>query len=454
MQGSNASVFDSTLYSPLFTQAKMKQIWSDENLISTWLTFEVTIAKVQASLGLIPASAPSSIAQVCQLDNIDWPRLAHDTRSVGMAIKPLVEQLAELGDEQVKKYLHWGCTTQDLLDTSLAMRIKQTLDVVRSQLLLLGDELQAMATQHQATVMVARTNAMDALPTTWGLHVCGYLQEVTRHLLRLEQLYPRAITGMYGGAVGNLSSIGEHGLEVRKELFSALALTEPKGLGNASLDHIAELVQFFALIHGTLCRIANDTETMGRASIGELREGEQGGGSSTMPHKANPRAANMIQTLSRMGWMYASGAPNMLDQSDVRSASMRVLNWSLVPESALAISTALERAHGLVANLVVNQQQMHANFAASRHFIMSEALMMKAAQKVGRSEGYHAIQAAIANAPEQGDLATILKQNAQVLAILSAEDIDAACDPKHYLGCNQALIDETLQQYREVAGKA
>ncbi|PSU36454.1 class-II fumarase/aspartase family protein [Photobacterium lutimaris] len=450
MPGSNVSVFDSTLYSPLFTQHEMKGIWSDDNLIQSWLTFEITIARVQAIQGLIPQQAVVSIEAVCNASNIDWPRLAQDTQTVGMAIKPLVDQLTEQGDDHVKKYLHWGCTTQDLLDTSLAMRVKQTLDLVRTQLVSLGNQLEKMAIAHKHTVMVARTNSMDALPTTWGLQVSSYLQEITRHIVRLDNLYPRATTGMYGGAVGNLSSIGPQGLAVRKGLFAELGLTEPKGLGNASLDNIAELIQFFALVHGTLCRIANDTETMGRAPMAEVREGESGGGSSTMPHKANPRAANMIQTLSRMGWMYASSAPNLMDQHDVRSASMRVLNWSLVPESSLAVSTALERAQRLVANLVVNKPRMRDNFEASRNFIMSEAVMMKVADKVGRGEGYSKVKAAIANAHDTGSLADVLKLDGEVSAILSPDEIDDACNPQLYLGCNDALIDETVAQYRQL----
>lgn len=450
MPGSNVSVFDSTLYSPLFTQKEMKRIWSDDNLIQSWLTFEVSIARVQAELGLLPKQAVRSIETVCDANNIDWVRLAQDTQTVGMAIKPLVDQLTEEGDDHVKKYLHWGCTTQDLLDTSLAMRVKQTLDLVRGQLTTLGDQLETMAIAHKQTVMVARTNSMDALPTTWGLQVSSYLQEVTRHIVRLDDLYPRATTGMYGGAVGNLSSIGPQGLAVRKGLFAELGLTEPKGLGNASLDNIAELIQFFALIHGTLCRIANDTETMGRAPIAEVREGESGGGSSTMPHKANPRAANMIQTLSRMGWMYASSAPNLMDQHDVRSASMRVLNWSLVPESSLAVSTALERAQRLLANLVVNKGRMQDNFEASRNFIMSEAVMMKVAGKAGRGEGYSKVKTAIAHAPNEGSLADVLKQDSEVSAILSPDEIDEACNPLNYLGSNDELIDETIALYRKV----
>lgn len=451
MLGQNTSVFDSDLYSPLFTQKEMKQVWSDTNLIHCWLRFETAIAKVQAQLGIIPSEAAEAIKQACETIEIDWQRLSADTESVGMAIKPLIDQVCEHGDDQVKQYLHWGCTTQDLLDTSLAMRLKQSLTIIRRQLHELGEQLKSMTIEHKDTVCVARTNSMDALPTTWGLQVSSYLQEISRHIVRLDALHSRATTGMYGGAVGNLSSIGSQGLSVRKALFIELELTQPQGLNNGSLDNIVEVVQFFALIHGSLCRIANDVETMGRASIAELREGEGGGGSSTMPHKANPRASNIIQTLSRMGWMYASSAPNMMDQQDLRAASMRMLNWSLVPESALTVSTSLERAIRLIKHLIVNEQTMKDNFAASRNFIMSEAVMMTLAKKVGRNNSYLALKDAVAQAATTDSLEQALRATSSISDILTDQEIAEACNPQNYLGCNQELIQEAIQQFEQVA---
>lgn len=450
MFGTNISVFDSALYSPLFTQKEMKKIWVDDNLLQSWIDFEVAISKVQSELGVIPINAAISIKKVCDSFHVDWPRMAVDTEKVGMAIKPLIDQISEQGDDYVKQYLHWGCTTQDLLDTSLAIRLKQTLIMVRQQLVELGTELKIMSMQHKDTVCVGRTNSMDALPTTWGLQVSSYLQEITRHISRLDTIYPRAITGMYGGAIGNLSSSGEQGLEIRRRLFEELELTEPQGLNNGSLDSIAELVQYFALIHGSLCRIANDVELMGRAPIAEVCEGEIGGGSSTMPHKSNPRASNMIQTLSRMGWMYASSAPNLMDQQDLRAASMRVLNWTLVPEASLAVSTSLERAHRLIKNLIVNKENMRSNFSASRNFIMSESVMMVAAKKIGRSHSYQIVQTALSEADDTSMLDEILKANTQVREILTESEIDLACDPINYLGSNDALINESVINFDRV----
>lgn len=447
MQASQSSVFDSELYSSLFTQPEMKGIWSDENLIHCWLAFESTVAQVQAELAIIPHEAATEIAAACQTLDIDWPRLAVETRSVGMAIKPLIDQIADAGSPLVKKYLHWGCTTQDLLDTALAMRMKQTLQLLRSQLMQLGAALKTMALAHRHTVMVARTNSVDASATTWGLHVSSYLAEVTRHLQRLDLLFPAATTGLYGGAVGNLASVGWQGMAIRKQLMDALGLSCPVGMSNASQDHVVEAVQFFALVHGTLCRMANDVETQGRTSIAELREGEGGGGSSTMPHKTNPRASNMIQTLARMGWTYASGATGLLDQCDVRSASARVLNWTLVPESALALSASLDRAVRLFTHLVVDKEKMRSNFAASKNFIMSESVAMKLAEKVGRGTAYDLMKALLKDADGSQDLLQCVLASQQVRAALTEAEIVAACDPLSYLGCNDALIDETLAAF-------
>ncbi|SUT90893.1 MULTISPECIES: class-II fumarase/aspartase family protein [Actinobacillus] len=444
------SVFDTYMYSPLFTQTEMKKIWSEEYQIKCWLQFEKTVAKVQAKLGIIPYEAVPAIQLACDNLIIDWLRLSEETQVVGMPIKPIIDQITDNGDELVKKYLHWGCTTQDLLDSSLAIRLRESLILIRNQLINLGEQLEDSILKHQHTVMVARTNAIDASATTWGLQVSSYLNEICRHIIRLDQLYPRVIVGMYGGAVGNLASVGDLGMEVRNQLCIELGLAVPKGLNNASQDQNVEVIQFFALIHGTLCRIANDIEIMCRTPIYEASEGQKGGGSSTMPHKTNPRDCNMLQTLSRMGWMYASGAPNMLDQQDVRSASMRMLSWNMMPEACLAISTALCRAEQLFKNLIINTDRMRENFNASYYFIMSESVMMTLADKIGRQSAYKLMQKVLSGNNKLQSMMDLLLCNQEINKVLSADEIMSACEPMNYLGCNDQLIQESLVSFNQL----
>ncbi|EFP4109134.1 adenylosuccinate lyase family protein [Shigella boydii] len=450
MYGKQTTVFDSDLYSSLFTQEDMRDIWSDNNLLRCWLRFETTVARTQSDLGIIPQQAADDIEQACCELNVDWPALAQGTRNVGMAIKPFIDQIASSGTPLVSQYLHWGCTTQDLLDTGLAMRLQQSLQLIYQQVISLGDEMKNMALHHARTVMVARTNSVDASATTWGLHVSGYLVEICRHLQRLQQIYPRAITGLFGGAVGNLASVGEQGIELRARLMQALGLNTPCGINNASQDTIVEVVQCFALIHGTLCRLANDIETMGRTPIAEVFEGEGGGGSSTMPHKANPRASNMIQTLARMGWMYASGAPAMLDQQDVRAASMRVLNWTILPEVSQTISTSLMRAKNMLSHLKINAEKMRDNFNCSKYFIMSESLTMSLARKIGREPAYNLVKNILNHASGEYDFISIARTNSDIVKILTIEEIIEACDPVSYIGCNDDLITETVNHFNQI----
>ncbi|MDO8234745.1 MULTISPECIES: class-II fumarase/aspartase family protein [Citrobacter] len=450
MFGKQTTVFDSDLYSSLFTHERMREIWSDDNLLRCWLRFEVTVARIQSELGIIPERAATEIAQACQEIQIDWPTLAKETQTVGMAIKPLIDQISAFGTPLVSQFLHWGCTTQDLLDSGMAMRLQQTLQLLRQQLLDVGEAMKAMAIRHTRTVMVARTNSVDASATTWGLHVCSYLTEINRHLARLQQLYPRAVTGLFGGAVGNLASVGEQGMETRERLMLALGLNVPCGINNASQDAVVEVVQFFALVHGTLCRLANDVETMGRTPIAEVFEGEGGGGSSTMPHKVNPRASNMMQTLARMGWMYASGAPAMLDQQDVRAASMRVLNWTILPEASNALSTSLTRAKNLLSHLIINEEKMRANFDCSKHFIMSESLTMKLAAKIGRESAYNLLKKLLKNATGEQNFMEVVLASPEIRTSLSVAEITAACEPLSYIGANDALIAETIAEFERV----
>jgi 3-carboxy-cis,cis-muconate cycloisomerase len=209
--------------------------------------------------------------------------------------------------------------------------------------------MKAMALRHARTVMVARTNSVDASATTWGLHVCSYLAEINRHLTRLQQLYPRAVTGLFGGAVGNLASVGKQGMETRQRLMLALGLNVPCGINNASQDAVVEVVQFL-LLFTARCVVWPTMSKPWDARRLQKYSKERAVADPTPCHKVNPRASNMVQTLARMGWMYASGAPAMLDQQDVRAASMRVLNWTILPEASNALSTSLTRKESAFAS--------------------------------------------------------------------------------------------------------
>lgn len=439
----------SALIDPLFSTEQMSAIWSDESLIESWLEVERAISRALAKVGLLPAGALSQIEEAARIENIDLEVVRRETRRQGMPIKPLVDQVIAVGGPEVGRWFHWGATTQDVLDSGQALRLGRTVDLLKRQLEGVALRLVEMADAHRRTPMVGRTNSQDAMPTSWGLQVASFLAELLRHRERLIDLRPRATMGMFGGAVGHLSSLGSKGMQVRALVLAELGLTPPRGAWNGSQDGVAEFVQFTALVQGSLVRLANDVETMGRTAVGELRRATRQGPSSTMPHKTNPRDANMIQSLFQLGAMYAGQAVQLMNQVDVRAASKRVVSWRIVPEAARGLAASLDRADSMLRELVVDEARMRRNFEHSRGFVLSEPIMFLLAEKVGRDEAYTILREALgAEAGSERSLQEILAGDGKVRAHMSEAELEEACRPEAHLGNAEALIDEVLAAAR------
>lgn len=441
LQGS--SVFDSAIYQDMFATKEMREIFSDARLIEHWLRFEVELAAVQADLGVIPKETAQAIALAAVPANIDLNKLRERTNKVGRPIEPLLSLIDETGGKQVSDYLHFGGTTQDVLDTGTALQIKQALTIVQRDLKKLVLQIAALAKKHRATPMVARSNGQDAVPTTFGMLLASYMTELQRDAIRLEASRQRVLVGQYGSAVGTLSSAGPKGLKIRAELMKRLGLKEPDISWNASRDNFAELVQVMALIHGALNRIATDVNIWSRTADNQINEGE-GGASSTMPQKRNPRASEFIGGLAHMAYMRAGGAYAMLDQSETRQGAPWITEWSTIPEMFLLTAQSLERANALFSNLIVRPEVMQARFDDSRGYVMAEAVLSFIAPKIGRGEAYHLVKDAIKAAPAGATLREVILHTPRLLELMSEDNIDRVLDPKNYLGSAPEMVDAAV----------
>jgi 3-carboxy-cis,cis-muconate cycloisomerase len=444
---SNASVFDSEIYRDLFTTSEMQAVFSDARLISYWLKFEVELAAAQASLGVIPVEAAQAIAKAARPDNIDIAKLRAGTNNVGRAIEPLLVQITAAGDKQVKDFLHWGGTTQDTMDTATVLQIRDGLAIIRRDLRKLVLVLADKATQYRATPMVARTNGQDAVPTTFGMLLASYMAELRRHLDRLDAATERVLVGQYGSAVGTLSSAGPEGLKVRAALMQRLGLREPDLSWNASRDNYAEVVQTLALMHGTMNRIAIDVNLWSRTADNAVNEGE-GGASSTMPQKRNPRASEFMGGLAYLAKMRAAGALSMLDQSETRQGAPWISEWSTIPEMFMLTAATLDRANGLFVKLIVRPDVMLEEFNDSKGFVMAEAVMMHIAPKIGREPAYDLIKDAIKTAPLGTSFKEVIQKSPRLLELVGATNIDHVLDPRNYLGAAPTMVDAAVAKAR------
>ncbi len=441
------SVYDSQIYGLLFSSPEMQAVFNDESLIRYWLRYEVELAKAQAECGVIPKEAAQAIAKVAVPENINRDALRTATRKVGRPVDGLVKQIRKL-DPLASQYVHFGSTTQDVMDTATVLQIVDAINVTKSKLKTLILQIAELADKYALTPMIARTNGQDAIPSTYGMHLASYMAELNRNYQRLSEAEARVSVGQFGSAVGTMSSIGSKGLEVRKVLMKNLDLKEPDFPWNASRDNYAETVQVLSLINGTLGRIATDLNLWSRTSDNSINEGE-GGPSSTMPQKRNPRAAEFIGGLSAMARIRADGAMEMLQQSEVRQGAPWISEWSTIPEMFMITAASLDRASAMFKKIIVKPDVMLERFNDSKQFAMAEAVQQFLAPKIGLGKAHSLVVKAIKSAPNGSTFRYILENDSELKKLLSSDDINHVLAPSNYLGLSGALVKDAVRKVKK-----
>jgi 3-carboxy-cis,cis-muconate cycloisomerase len=415
----------------------------DRARLRAMLEVEAALARVQGRLGVIPTEAAARIAETAESLEIDPAALAPGTAAAGVPVPALVAALREAVGAAAGPYVHWGATSQDIMDSGLVLRLRDLLDKFDRRLVAVIQSLAALAEAHRGTVMAARTRAQQALPTTFGLKAAGWLMPLARHRERLAQLRPRLLAVQFGGAAGTLAALGTRGIEVMEALAGELGLAVPPAPWHAQRDGFAELAAWFALVTGSLGKIGEDLVLLAQSELGEarLKNGPGGGGgSSTLPQKTNPVAAEALVTLARFNAGLLVPASEALVQAQERGAAAWSLEWLTLPQMAVATGAALRLAHQALDGLGVDKARMAANLEASKGLILAEAASFALAQHMPRPEAQALVEAACAEAAQSG------RHLMEVLAEKTPAPLDWAAlkDPAGYLGAADALIDRIL----------
>ena len=290
-----STVFDSAIFRDMFGTPAMRAVFSDEGLVARYVAVEVALAVAEAHVGIIPSDAAETIRQKADASSLDLSKLKAETDLVGYPIVGVVHQLAkQCGD--AGRYVHWGATTQDIMDTATVLQVRDALALVEADLDAIETALAALTEKHRRTVMAGRTHLQHALPVTFGYKAAVWLGMVKRHRQRLAELKPRALVGQFAGAAGTLASLGDKGLAVHDALMDELGLGKPSVPWHVARDGLAETVSFLALVGGSLGKIATDVMLMMQTEVAEAFEPfVQGrGSSSTMPQKRNPISCELI----------------------------------------------------------------------------------------------------------------------------------------------------------------
>jgi 3-carboxy-cis,cis-muconate cycloisomerase len=448
-----ATVSDSAIFKDAFGSPAMRAIFDDAALVQRYVEVEVALAKVQGALGLIPAAAAADIASRADARKLDLAKLKAETDLVGYPIIGLVHQLQTQCGE-AGRYLHWGATTQDIMDMATVLQVRAALDLVEADLHQVAHDLAKLADTHRATVMAGRTHLQHALPTTFGLKAAVWLSMIDRHRQRLEQLRPRVLMGQFGGAAGTLASLQDKGLAVHDGLMRELALETPCVPWHVARDGLAEAVAFLGLVTGTLGKIATDVMLMMQTEVGEVFEPFMTGrgASSTMPQKRNPISAELLVAAARSVRQDVGLMLDALAGADhERATGPWHLEWMALPRAFIATGGALAQAKFLSGGLIVDAARMRKNLDMTGGLIVAEAVMMALAERIGRGPAHDCVYAACRKALDGGTtLLDALRTDTQVTAALEDKTLQNLVDPAKYLGSADAMIDRALAAHRDI----
>jgi 3-carboxy-cis,cis-muconate cycloisomerase len=368
----STSPFDSKLFATLFSDPDMAALFDDNAAIAAMLKVEVALAKVQARIGVIPQTAYRQIADGLADFVPDPAELSQTTAEFGVPVPALLKAARTVIGKEGRQYLHWGPTSQDIVDTALVLRLRDAIDLLKERVGNLLDTMTALAETHAATLMVARARWQQAVPTTLGYKINLWAEPMRRHLVRLAQIKPRLLVLSLGGAAGTLAAMGDKGPETGEQLAAELDLGLPATPWHSQRDGVAELAGWLSLLTGSLGKVGQDLLLMAQSEVAEVGF-STGGGSSTMPQKSNPIGAEMLVAFARMN----AGLLGIIHQAQMqeheRGGSGWMLEWATLPQMVMAAAGALKHAILLFSIIEINVQQMRANLDQSNGQTLAEA---------------------------------------------------------------------------------
>ncbi|AWB08415.1 3-carboxy-cis,cis-muconate cycloisomerase (plasmid) [Azospirillum humicireducens] len=441
------------LLDPLFTSDAAADAFSPTARLQGMLDFEAALARAEAAVGVIPAHAVPAIGAACKADLYDLGALGAEAALAGNTAIPMVKHLTrtvKAADEESSRYVHWGATSQDAMDSGLMLQLRRFLDGLDADLAALADGLADLADRHRATPMVARTWLQHALPTTFGLKAAGWLDALGRDRQRIAAARTR-LALQFGGAAGTLAALGDAGPAVAEALARELDLPLPALPWHASRDRITELASSLGILAGTLGTLGRDISLMMQMEVAEAFEpsGPGRGGSSTMPHKRNPVSCAVLLSTAIRAPALVGGLLAAQVQEHERGLGGWHAEWQALPDLCRLVAGAARHARETIAGLTVDAERMRANLDLTRGLILAEAVTMALGDRMGRMAAHSRVADASRRAAEAArPLRDLLAEDAEVVRALGMDGLDRLFDPLRYTGAASHFIDRVLALHR------
>ena len=426
-----------------------KNIFGGEKTIQTQMQVEAALARVEARLGIIPQEASDEINKKCQVSLIDEKEYRKQYSLTNHPLVCLIRVYASLCDGDAGEYLHYGTTTQDIMDTATMLQLKQAYEIITTKTIELRDMIAELAQKNKCVVIIGRTNDQQAIPITLGFKMATWVDELNRSIERLTSSQDRIFVGTFFGATGTLASLKEHGIKIQQELMKELGLGDSKIMWFSSRDRLVELVSHLCILCGTLGRIANEIYNEQRSEVNELSEGFKDGkvGSSTMPHKRNPFISSEIVSYGRLARSVMVDALTAMEGTNERDARSLFMENEFLTRACCLTDAALSQSLILMKDIEIHYPNIQRNLDLSGGLIYAEALMMKLAKKYGRLKAHEIIyELAQKSINENMNFKEILITDSRVNQVLSLTDLDNIMEPSQYIGLSEYFVDTIVRK--------
>ena len=448
------TTLDSAILGPLFSDEEISDLLSDGAFVRALVQVEIALARAEARLGVIPANAAERIARA-RADRIEIEALTKGTLRSGFPIIALVDELRKQVGSEAAPFLHWGATTQDIMDSACVLQLRSAAELFKSRITAIVRHLSALADHHRNLVLAGRTHSQQALPITFGVKIAAWLAPLLRHLQRLEEILPRLLVVQFGGAAGTLAALGDQGLPVMQALAEELRLGVPLMPWHAQRDSLVEFADWLSLVTGSLGKMAQDVILLAQTEVGEIGESaEQGrGGSSTMPQKSNPITSELIVAAARTNASLLSAMHNAQIQEQERATHGWQMEWLVLPQMMLLTSGALKHALYLSSHLQADGKTMRANIGRANDLILAEAAVFALARVIPKPKAEEMVKKACAMAVNEAKpLIDVVQKLSEGDVAHASVDWESLAKPEKYLGASDEILDRVLETARSRFG--
>ena len=442
-----------------YGRKEMKVIFYEESRLQYQMDVEAALARAHALLGTISKEDAKEISRIANLDVVKIERVKEIENDTKHDLMAMVKAMTEQCKGDAGKYVHYGATSNDIVDTASALQIKAAVELIQSDVDSFLYTLAKLAKKERSTLEIGRTHAQFAIPITFGFKISGYIAEMLRHKERLEQIKPRACAGKMAGAVGTGAALGDNFFKIQKTVMKDLGLTyEPAATQVVGRDRYTELICLIANIATSLERYGTEVRNLQRSEIAEVAEPfdvKKQVGSSTMAQKRNPMMSENVCGLARI--VRSMVTPTFESQIlwHERDLSNSSTERFVLPHTFTLLDEMFQKMEQVFGGLTVNREKMIKNIESSRGLVMAESLMMRMTEKgIGRQDAHEIVrESSMIAEDEDRQLRDVVLERSDLRGLMTEKEIREAMDPVNYTGGSKKIVDNMVSEVEKVLGK-